>query len=118
MAGIEHSIAQFLLDRNLRSALLYLYRDLQTKLRFNRNKYTVNNHVQSHVEEHSELITLRKQELSNILKEWGRERTSIRRKERSNFSLHSISLIWHNFEEQMTELPSCFVQFLLKRHNA
>ena len=37
---------------------------------------------------------------------------SIRLKE----SLHSFCSFWNNFEKQMIKLPSCFVQFLLKRH--
>ena len=32
--------------------------------------------------------------------------TSIRRKERINFSLHLFCSFWHNFEEQMIKLPT------------
>ena len=58
--NISHSKAQFLPARNLRSTLLYSYGDLQTIIRFHRNKYTVNSQLQSHTEEHSDLGTLRK----------------------------------------------------------
>ena len=71
--NISYSRVQFLAERNLRLTVLYLYGDLQTVLRFHRNKYTVNSQLQSHVEEHSNLRTLKKLELSNILKKCGRE---------------------------------------------
>ena len=58
--NISHSQARFLAERNLRSKLSDLYGDLQTILRFHRKKYTVNIQLQSHVEDHSDLRTLRK----------------------------------------------------------
>ena len=44
-------------------------------------------------------------------------RTSIRRKKRSNFSLHLFYSFWFNFEEQKIYLLKCFFQNLLNRHN-
>ena len=57
---ISHSKARFLAERNLRSKLLYLYGDLQTILRFHRDKYTVNIQLQFHFEDHFDLRKLRK----------------------------------------------------------
>ena len=37
----------------------YLYGDLKTGLRFRENKYTVNSNLQSHVDKHSYLRSLR-----------------------------------------------------------
>ena len=42
-------------------------------LRFHKNKYTVNGQLESHVDEHSDLRTLRELELSKFLKKYARE---------------------------------------------
>ena len=42
--------------------------------------------------------------------------TSIRHKERREFSLHSFCSFCHNFGEHVLELPRCFAQFLSKGH--
>ena len=107
--NISHSKTQFLDERNLRSTLFYLYSDLQTILRFHRN--TVNSQLQSHVKEHSDLRTLKNNNCLTSRRKVG-GRNNIRLKE----SLHSIVSFWHNFEKQIIELPSCFVQFLSRRH--
>ena len=67
--------------------LFYLFGDLQTILRFNANKHTANRQLQSHVDEHFNLRTLREEKMSNILKKLWDEEISIRRKGRINFSL-------------------------------
>ena len=64
-------------------------------LRFYKDKYTVSSQPQSHLE----------------MWEWG---TSVRRKKGSIFILHLFCSLWHNFEEQMIELPKFLVQF---KHN-
>ena len=40
--------------------------------------------------------------------------TSIRRKERSNFSLHLFCLFWHNFEGKIIKLPKVFCSVFVK----
>ena len=55
------------------SKAVYLYSDLQTILRFTKNEYTVNSELQSHVDRHSDLRTLRELEWSNIPTKCGRE---------------------------------------------
>ena len=67
--------------------LFYLHGDLQTILRFNTNKHTDIRQLQSHVDEHFNLNTLREEKMSNILKKMWDEEISIRRKKRINFSL-------------------------------
>ena len=39
---------------------------------------------------------------------------SVRRNERSNFSLHLFCLFWHNFDEQIIELPKVFCSVFAK----
>ena len=65
--------------------LLHLHGDLQTILRFHKNKYTDNNHLQSHVDKHSDLRTLR---IAQHPAEMWEGVASIRREERSNFYLN------------------------------
>ena len=72
-----------------------MHGDLQTILRFHKDKYTVSSQPQSHLE----------------MWEWG---TSVRRKKGSIFILHLFCSLWHNFEEQMIELPKFLVQL---KHN-
>ena len=43
----------------INTRLLNLYGHLQTILRFHKNEYTANSEVQSHVDEHSDMRTLR-----------------------------------------------------------
>lgn len=93
-----------------KARFLYLYSDLQTFLRFHKNMYTVNRQQQP--------------TLTNILtwERWGNKnyqtsrinmvgRTSIRRKERRNFSVHFFYSLLHNFEELMIE-TNCFIWLL------
>ena len=93
-----------------KARFLYLYSDLQTFLRFHKNMYTVNRQLQP--------------TLTNILtwERWGNKnyqtsrinmvgRTSIRRKERRNFSVHFFYSLLHNFEELMIE-TNCFIWLL------
>ena len=93
-----------------KARFLYLYGDLQTFLRFHKNMYTVNRQLQP--------------TLTNILtwERWGNKnyqtsrinmvgRTSIRRKERRNFSVHFFYSLLHNFEELMIE-TNCFIWLL------
>ena len=69
--SISESKAQFLAKRNLRSILLCFFGDLQTILRFHRKNYTVNGQPKSHIEENSDLRTLRKQEYPKEMWEVG-----------------------------------------------
>ena len=46
-------------EMKINTRLLYLYGDLQTILRFHKNKYTVNNQLQYDVNEHSDLSNLK-----------------------------------------------------------
>lgn len=93
-----------------KARFLYLYSDLQTFLRFHKNMYTVNRQQQP--------------TLTNILiwERWGNKnyqtsrinmvgRTSIRRKEKRNFSVHFFYSLLHNFEELMIE-TNCFIWLL------
>ena len=43
----------------INARLLYLYGDLQNILRLHKNKCTVNSQLQSHIDKHSDLRTLR-----------------------------------------------------------
>ena len=61
---VSDSKTQFLAKRNLieiNTGLSYLYDDLQTVLRFNKNKQTINDQLQSQAQigEHFDLRTLR-----------------------------------------------------------
>ena len=47
---------------------IFIYGYLQNILRFHKNKYTVNSQLQSLVDKHSDLKTLREWKVSNILK--------------------------------------------------
>ena len=39
---------------------------------------------------------------------------SVRREERSNFSLHLFCLLWHNYDEQIIELLKVFCSVFVK----
>ena len=67
--------------------LLHLYGDLQTLLRFHKNKYTDNNQLQSHVEIFETIIIVQHH------KEMWEGVTNIRRKERTNFALYLFFFI-------------------------
>ena len=112
--NVSHSKAQFLPWGNLRSTWYFtlVYGDLQTILRFRKNKYTNNSQLQSHVDKHSKNVeTIRIAQHPEEMWEGG---ASIRRKERSNFCLHLFCLFLHNFEEHIIELTKVFSSVFAK----
>ena len=95
------------------SKAVYLYSDLQTILRFTKNKYTVNSELQSHVDRHSDLRTLRELEWSNIPTKCGREElVSDIRKEvilAFTYSAH-FSIVLRNIAQSVSLDTLCFVK--------